>query len=192
MRSGRRARQTSARSAAASSPSSAPAASRPTIGIVGTPVSAWSSAARRSATAIGPPAPNPARSALFSTISVGISPIIARSSGFSASATTTTATSASSAPVMTTSLAGQRCRHGGPADAVTPPDVDPNRAAKPAGERTYPRITCTFTEPRQLVGENLMAFPNRRLAHVSAPHRKWWHLCGPCASACFGGPDHIS
>ena len=56
---------------AISSSSSVAAASRPTIGTVGTPVSAWHPAARRSATAIGPPGPKPARSALFSTTSAG-------------------------------------------------------------------------------------------------------------------------
>ena len=144
-RSGRPARQTSARSAAASSSSSAPAASRPTIGTVGTPVSAWSSAARRSATAIGPPAPKPARSALLSTISVGIGPT---SPGPRASAPRRSPgrrRRRSSAPVMTSPrrpALPPRC----PGRRRPARSRRRERAAKPADDRSYPRITCAFSE----------------------------------------------
>ena len=149
-------------------PPSAPSAPRSAPGY---------SAARRSATAIGPPAPKPARSALLSTTSVGrcdADASIARSSGLTASATTTTSTSASSSSATTHHPGtGQRGRHRAPTHAVSPTNRNPERAADRLDERGHPRITCSLREPCQLGGENLVAFPGRRLAHAHAlvvPH----------------------
>ena len=178
---------TNVRSAEIISSSRSAVASRATIGTVGTPVNARYVAACRCASVNGPPAPNPVRSALLSTATVGRStPIIAWSSGLSVSAITTTCRSATESSGVTVT----------PADASAATTVPRPTPSRPS------TVTRSGEEIRLMIGVNRglrLCSANRVSASAkmwwpSLSHRvttrspsKCWHLRGAGASGVLAG-----